>query len=50
MAKEKTKAKGKTKAEGGTSPPGSVSLGLQWLNDVAAHDFVGASASVIAIR
>ena len=39
MAKDKTK-----KAKGGTSPSGSESLGLQWLDDVAAHDFDAASA------
>ena len=39
MAKDKSK-----KAKGGTSPPVSESLGLQWLNDVAAHDFDAASA------
>jgi hypothetical protein len=38
-------AKGKTKkAKGGPSPSGSESLGLQWLDDVAAHDFDAASA------
>ena len=39
MAKDKTK-----EAKGGTSPPGSESLGLQWLDDVVAHDFDAASA------
>ncbi len=39
MAKDKTK-----KAKGGTSPSGSESLGLKWLDDVAAHDFDAASA------
>jgi hypothetical protein len=39
MAKDKTK-----KANGGTSLPGSESLGLHWLDDVAAHDFDAASA------
>jgi hypothetical protein len=39
MAKDKTK-----KAKGGTSPSGSESLGLRWLDDVAAHDFEAASA------
>jgi hypothetical protein len=39
MAKDKTR-----KAKGGTSPSGNESLGLQWLNDVAAHDFDAASA------
>ena len=39
MAKDKTK-----RAKGGTSPPGSESLGLHWLDDVAAHDFHAASA------
>ncbi len=39
MAKNKTK-----KAKGGTSPPRSESLGLRWLDDVAAHDFDAALA------
>lgn len=39
MTKDKTK-----KAKGGTSPSGSESLGLRWLDDVAAHDFDAASA------
>jgi len=39
MAKDKTK-----KAKEGTSPPTSETLGLQWLDDVAAHDFDAASA------
>jgi hypothetical protein len=39
MAKDKTK-----KAKGGTIPPGSESIGLHWLDDVAAHDFDAASA------
>ena len=39
MAKDKTQ-----KTKGGTSPSGSGSLGLQWLDDVAAHDFDAASA------
>lgn len=39
MAKDKTK-----EAKGGTSPPGNESLGLQWLDDVVAHDFDAASA------
>jgi hypothetical protein len=39
MAKPKTK-----KGKGGTSQSGSESLGLQWLDDVAAHDFDAASA------
>jgi hypothetical protein len=38
MAKDKTK---KVKC---SSPPGSESLGLQWLDDVAAHDFDAALA------
>ena len=38
MAKDKTK-----KVKAGTSPSGE-SLGLQWLDDVAAHDFEAASA------
>jgi hypothetical protein len=39
MAKDKTK-----KAKGGMSPHGNESLGLQWLDDVAAHDFDAALA------
>ena len=39
MAKDDAK-----QAKGGTSPPGSESLGLQWLDDVAAHDFDAALA------
>ncbi len=39
MAKDKTK-----KAKGGTSPAGNESLGLRWLDDVAAHDFDAALA------
>ena len=31
-------------AKGGTGPLGSESLGLQWLDDVAAHDFDAALA------
>ncbi|MGB7053119.1 MAG: hypothetical protein WBG41_16260 [Acidimicrobiales bacterium] len=31
-------------AKGGTSPPDSESLGLRWLDDVAAHDFDAALA------
>ena len=31
-------------AQGGTSPPGDESLGLQWLDDVVAHDFDAALA------
>jgi hypothetical protein len=34
MAKEDGK-----ETKGGTSPPSNESLGLQWLDDVAAHDF-----------
>ena len=37
-------AKDKTKKVKGSSPPGSESLGLQWLDDVAAHDFDAALA------
>ena len=38
-------AKGKTKKEkGGNSPPGVEPLGLQWLDDVADHDFDAALA------
>lgn len=32
------------KAKKGTGPSGSDSLGLQWLDDVAAHDFAAALA------
>ncbi len=32
------------KVKGGTSPPGDDSLGLRWLDDVAAHDFDAARA------
>ena len=39
MAKDKGKD-----AKGGTRPPANQSLGLQWLDDVAAHDFDAASA------
>jgi hypothetical protein len=39
MAKDKSK-----KAKKSTSTPGSESLGLKWLDDVAAHDFDAASA------
>jgi len=39
MAKDDAK-----QAKGDTSPPGSESLGLQWLDDVAAHDFDAALA------
>ena len=39
MAKDNTK-----KAKASTNPSGSESLGLQWLEDVAAHDFDAASA------
>ncbi len=39
MAKDKTK-----EAKGRTSSPGSESLGVRWLDDVAAHDFDSASA------
>jgi hypothetical protein len=39
MAKDKTK-----KAKGGMSPHGGESLGLQWLDDVTAHDFDAALA------
>ena len=36
--------KGAKKVKGSTSPPASESLGLQWLDDVAAHDFDAAFA------
>ncbi len=39
MAKDDAK-----QAKGGKSPPGSESLGLRWLDDVAAHDFDAALA------
>jgi hypothetical protein len=39
MAKDKTR-----KAKGGMSPHGSESLGVRWLDDVAAHDFDAALA------
>ena len=39
MAKDKTK-----KVKGGGSTSGNGSLGLKWLDDVAAHDFDAASA------
>jgi hypothetical protein len=39
MAKDETK-----QPKGGTSPPDSESLGLRWLDDVAAHDFDAALA------
>ena len=39
MGKDKTK-----KAKGGDGLSGSRSLGLQWLDDVSAHDFDAASA------
>ena len=39
MAKDDAK-----QAKGGKSPPGSESLGLLWLDDVAAHDFDAALA------
>jgi hypothetical protein len=39
MAKDNAK-----KAKGGTSHPDGESLGLQWLDDVAAHDFDAALA------
>ena len=39
MAKDDAK-----QPKGGTSPPGSESLGLRWLDDVAAHDFDAALA------
>ena len=39
MAKDKTK-----EAKGRTSSPASESLGVRWLDDVAAHDFDAASA------
>jgi hypothetical protein len=39
MAKDNAK-----QAKGGTSPPGGESLGLQWLDDVAVHDFDAALA------
>jgi hypothetical protein len=39
MAKDDAK-----KGKGGTPPPGTESLGLQWLDDVAAHDFDAALA------
>ena len=37
-------AKDKTKKVKYSSPPGSESLGLQWLDDMAAHDFDAALA------
>jgi hypothetical protein len=39
MAKDKTK-----RAKRDTGPPSSESLGIRWLDDVAAHDFNAASA------
>lgn len=39
MAKQDTK-----KAKGDTNPPTSTSLGLQWRDDVADHDFDAAQA------
>jgi hypothetical protein len=39
MAKDATK-----RSKGGTNPPTGTSLGLQWRNDVAAHDFDAAEA------
>jgi hypothetical protein len=39
MAKDDAK-----KAKGGARSPGAESLGLQWLDDVAAHDFDAALA------
>jgi len=39
MAKDHAK-----QSKGGTSPPSSESLGLRWLDDVAAHDFDAALA------
>ncbi len=39
MAKDDAK-----KAKGGPGPPGGESLGLRWLDDVAAHDFDAAQA------
>ena len=44
QGKEKADGKGQTQKTKGHGPSGRGSLGLQWLDDMAAHEFDAASA------